>query len=40
MTRHQHEEPPWIDRQGIVLMLIVAVLAVALGTAAIWIAMH
>ena len=40
MTEHQNGEGPWIDRQGIVLMLIVAVLAVTLGTAAIWIGMN
>ena len=40
MTEPRHGEIPWIDRQGIVLMLIVAVLAVALGTAAIWIGMR
>ena len=39
---HHHEQDPnlGIDRQVIVLMLIVAVLALVLGTAALWIGLR
>jgi hypothetical protein len=40
MTSYEREDNPWIDGQGIGLLLIVAVLASVLSTAALWIGLH
>jgi hypothetical protein len=38
--RHYRSEQPWIDSEGIALVLIVAFLAVVLITAALWIGLR
>jgi hypothetical protein len=40
MTSYEREDTPWIDGQGIALLLIVAALAAVLGTGMLWIGLH
>ena len=40
MTKYESLDDRWIDGQGIALMVVVGILAVALGSAAIWIGLH
>jgi hypothetical protein len=39
-TEDQRKPLPWIDAQGLVLILIVATLAFVLGSGAVWIGLH
>jgi hypothetical protein len=39
-AKDQREPAPWIDAQGIALLLIVTTLAFVLGSGALWIGLH
>jgi hypothetical protein len=39
-TKDQPDPAPWIDAQGIVLLVIVTTLAFVLGSGALWIGLH